>query len=136
MFLPVEVTFFVEATDELKPVFLIGGWTRSNPIITHNTQEEQPIGSNVLRLSAQDPLTMSPIGKFMAKTALPRQFAMDPVGNIVITEKIDYETIQNKVSVSVGVMAEGGLGELPVVNGMCGFCRYCPLWWKRFPMMV
>lgn len=69
---------------------------RSFPLITHSMPEEIPIGSNVITILAQDPVTMSPITKFRVKS-LPRQFAMDPIGNIVVTERIDYETIPFKV---------------------------------------
>jgi hypothetical protein len=96
-YISAEVTFFIEATDELKPVFLNSGWMRSHPIITHSMPEEMPIGSNVITILAQDPVTMSAVTKFRVKS-LPRQFAMDPVGNVVVTERIDYETIPSKVS--------------------------------------
>ncbi|XP_065209802.1 cadherin-23 isoform X2 [Planococcus citri] len=92
-----EITFFVETIDEIRPVFLIGGWMRSNPTIVCDLLEEQPIGSTVLRLIAQDPVTMSPIREYRAKTALPRQLAVDPVGNVVLTERVDYETVRSKI---------------------------------------
>lgn len=97
MFLLVEVTFFIETTDELKPVFLNVGWMRSNPVIVQNMFEEEPIGSTILKVVAHDPLTMVPITKFETKS-LPRQLAMDPLGNVVVTERIDYETLATKVS--------------------------------------
>lgn len=93
-----EVTFFIETTDELKPVFLNVGWMRSNPVIVHNMLEEEPIGSTILTVTAHDPLNMIPITRFETKS-LPRQLAMDPLGNVVITERIDYETLANKVNV-------------------------------------
>lgn len=96
-FVTVEATFFVEAVEEKRPIFLIGGWTKSNPVIEYDMFEEQSIGSTVAKIIAQDPVTMIPINKFQAKSPLPRQLAMDPVGNIVITERIDYETISAKV---------------------------------------
>lgn len=58
--------------------------------------EELPIGSNVLTIVAQDPSTSSPVTKFNVKL-IPRQLAMDPVGNVVVTERIDYESIFKKV---------------------------------------
>lgn len=58
--------------------------------------EELPIGSNILTIVAQDPSTSSPVTKFNVKF-MPRQLAMDPVGNVVVTERIDYESILKKV---------------------------------------
>lgn len=91
-----EITFFVETEDEMKPIFLIGGWMRSNPIIKHNMFEEMPIGYNVMTIRAHDPLSMKPVTKFEMKL-IPRQLAVDPIGNVVVTERIDYETMSTKV---------------------------------------
>ena len=92
----VDVTLFIEARDEMKPVFLNSGWMRSAPVIVHNMAEEQPIGSNVLTIQALDPLTMKSVTNFLTKS-LPRQLAMDPIGNVVLTERIDYESVSSKV---------------------------------------
>ncbi len=87
----------METTEELRPIFLVGNWMRSNPVIMVDMLEELPIGSIVLAMAAIDTATMLPVTTFQAK-ALPRQLAMDPLGNVVLTERVDYETIPIKVN--------------------------------------
>ena len=40
----VEVTIFVQAFSDGNPVFTVGGWSPSNPVIKLNVPEEEPIG--------------------------------------------------------------------------------------------
>lgn len=93
-----EVSVYIQPHNEENPVFLVGGWTSSDPIIKVTTPEEQAVGTTILQIIATDPLTDEPIRSFRALTALPRQLALDQAGNLLLTERLDYEVIGNTVS--------------------------------------
>ncbi|CAH0386133.1 unnamed protein product [Bemisia tabaci] len=94
-FARVEVSVYIQPHNEENPVFLVGGWTSSDPIIKVTTPEEQAVGTTILQIIATDPLTDEPIRSFRALTALPRQLALDQAGNLLLTERLDYEVIGN-----------------------------------------
>lgn len=50
-----EVTIYVQAYSDGNPVFTAPGWTPGNPIIKVSVPEEQPKGTVLTMLAAQDP---------------------------------------------------------------------------------
>lgn len=51
----VEVTIYVEEYSDGNPLFTAPGWTPGNPVIKVSVPEEQPRGSVIAMLAAQDP---------------------------------------------------------------------------------
>lgn len=94
----VEVTFFVKPYNNKNPVFTNGGWSTDNSsVLIAKVNEESPIGTELIQLKAIDVLTNESLYDFKAVTALPRQIAMDYSGKVILTERLDYETLENKV---------------------------------------
>jgi len=60
--------------------------------------EETPIGTELVQLKAIDVLTNESLYDFKAITAVPRQIAMDYAGRVILTERLDYETLEDKVT--------------------------------------
>lgn len=94
----VEVTFFLKPYNNKNPVFTNGGWSTDNTsVLIAKVNEESPIGTELIQLKAIDVLTNESLYDFKAVTALPRQIAMDYSGKVILTERLDYETLENKV---------------------------------------
>lgn len=95
----VEITFFVKPYKNKNPVFTNAGWSAddSSPLVL-KVDEETPIGSELVQLNAIDVLTNGSLYDFKAITAMPRQIAMDYTGKVILTERLDYETLEEKVS--------------------------------------
>lgn len=55
-----EVTFFIQAFRADSPQFA-HPWTPSDPTLTFEIKEEQPIGHVLVKLSAKDPITGQPV---------------------------------------------------------------------------
>lgn len=92
----VEVSIYVEAFDEEKPQFLVGGWTGADPWVRGVLEEELPIGSMAIQVFAVDPRTNRPITNF--RMAGPSHaLALDTGGKIITTNRIDYEAMDDKV---------------------------------------
>lgn len=95
----VEITFFVKPHNNKNPVFVNEGWSVDNTsVLIAKVAEETPIGTELIQLKAVDVLTNGSLYDFKAVTALPRQIAMDYSGKIILTERLDYETLEDKVS--------------------------------------
>jgi hypothetical protein len=93
----VEVTFYIQAYDEQNPRFTVGGWTATDPIIRITIQEEKPVASTILMVTAIDPPTNLPITRFSVIPPFPSAVSMDSSGNIVVSNRIDYESMEQKV---------------------------------------
>jgi len=97
-----EITFFVKPYESKNPVFTNGGRSAddgvSSPVLV-NVDEETSIGTELVQLSAIDVLTNGSLYDFKATSAVPRQIAMDYTGKIILTERLDYETLEDKVRV-------------------------------------
>lgn len=94
----IEITFFVKPYNNKNPMFTNTGWsTENSSTLIIKIDEETPIGSELLQLKAIDVLTNESIYDFKAITSLPRQVAMDYTGKIILTERLDYETLEDKV---------------------------------------
>lgn len=97
----VEITFFVKPYMNKNPVFTNAGWSADGgdlSTLVVRVDEETPIGTELVQLKASDVLTNESLYDFKAVTAVPRQIAMDYAGKVILTERLDYETLENKVS--------------------------------------
>lgn len=107
----VEITFFVKPYMNKNPVFTNAGWSAdgdSSTLIVR-VDEETPIGTELVQLKAIDVLTNESLYDFKAVTAVPRQIAMDYAGKVILTERLDYETLENKtLTFQVKVTTEDG----------------------------
>lgn len=98
----VEITFFVKPYMNKNPVFTNSGFSadgESSTLIVR-VDEETPIGTELVQLKAIDVLTNESLYDFKAITAVPRQIAMDYAGKVILTERLDYETLEDKVTES------------------------------------
>ncbi|KAK9498689.1 hypothetical protein O3M35_003268 [Rhynocoris fuscipes] len=93
----VEVTLYIQAYDEQNPKFTVGGWSVIDPVINTSLQEERPIGSTVLTLTAFDPTNNLPISKFNLIPPVPASISMDNKGSITVMQRVDYETLKEKI---------------------------------------
>ncbi|RZF46512.1 hypothetical protein LSTR_LSTR009294 [Laodelphax striatellus] len=92
----VEVTLYIQAYNVLNPKFTVGSWSPKDPTIRVNVPEEKPVGSTLLTLAAIDSLNNSPITSFTPTTRLPSGLALHTSGNIELTQRLDYEAMENK----------------------------------------
>lgn len=102
-----------EQYDEVEVTVFVKPFKNQNPVVTANSartsaqdssaplvvtvDEETPIGTELVQLGAIDVLTNRSLIGFEAVTALPRQVAMDYTGKVILTERLDYETLRDKV---------------------------------------
>lgn len=99
----VEITFFVTPYENKNPVFInTGEWSASvendsSMALVVRVDEETSIGTEIVQLRAVDVLTNGSLYDFKAITPLPRQIAMDYTGKVILTERLDYETLDVKV---------------------------------------
>lgn len=94
----VEITFFVKPYKNKNPLFTNAGWSADDAsTLVIKVDEETPIGSELVQLRAIDVLTNGSLYDFKPVTAVPRQIAMDYAGKVILTERLDYETLENKV---------------------------------------
>lgn len=96
----VEITFFVRPHKNTNPVFTNSGWSTDNSSkLIIKIDEETPIGWELIQLKAIDVLTNESLYDFKAITTVPRQIAMDYTGKVILTERLDYETLEDKVRI-------------------------------------
>lgn len=99
----------MQAYDEQNPRFTIGGWTAIEPVVNVTVQEEKSVGSSVLQLTAVDP-DFTPITRFTLIPPIPSSVTMDGSGNVAIMQRIDYETMNVKVSDKINLLCTYLLG--------------------------
>ncbi|XP_050441705.1 cadherin-23 [Adelges cooleyi] len=106
----VEITIFVKPYDNKNPVFTNAGWSAENSsVLVIKIDEETPIGTPLLQLKAVDVSTNNSLYDFKPTTAIPMQITMDYTGKITLIERLDYETIEDKVlTFQVKVTTEDG----------------------------
>lgn len=94
----VEITFFVKPFKNKNPLFTNAGWSSEDAsTLVLKVDEESPIGTELVQLRAVDVLTNGSLYDFKSITPVPRQIAMDYAGKVILTERLDYETLDNKV---------------------------------------
>lgn len=97
LWISVEASLYIQAFDEEKPKFTVGGWTPLDGTIELAVQEERPIGSTLFQLAAIDPTTNEPITRYSLIPPLPSLVTMDTSGAIHLAKRIDYEFLKEKV---------------------------------------
>lgn len=104
-----EVTLFVRPHANRNPVFADAAGlpdVSSAPIVV-GVDEEMPVGSVLLRLAAVDALTNRSLHGFRPVGAVPRQIAIGRAGDVVLAERLDYETLPAADKVSTGGLGPG-----------------------------
>ncbi|GBP73902.1 Cadherin-23 [Eumeta japonica] len=92
----IEHTIYVQPYADKNPQFTNNGWSSANPVIYHKIKEEQPIGSTVLVLTAEDPISGHSISNFKVINSETGLLQVDPQsGQVVLTTHLDYETLTN-----------------------------------------
>ncbi|XP_047515658.1 cadherin-23 [Pieris napi] len=95
-FATIEHTIYIQPYADDNPKFINPGWSNSNPLIHHRIKEEQPIGSTVLVLMAEDPLTNSKVTNFKVVDSETGLLQVDPFsGQVVLTRHLDYEELKS-----------------------------------------
>ncbi|CAK1552466.1 unnamed protein product [Leptosia nina] len=95
-FASIEHTIYIQPYADDNPRFINPGWSSANPLIHHKIKEEQPIGSTVLVLMAEDPITNSKITNFKVIETESSLLQVDPFsGQVVLTSSLDYEELKS-----------------------------------------
>ncbi|XP_063531882.1 cadherin-23 [Cydia strobilella] len=90
----VEHTIYIQPYADKNPQFTNPGWSTSHPIIYHKIKEEQPIGSTVLVLIAEDPISGHLVSGFKVVNSETGLLQVDPLsGQVVLTKHLDYEEL-------------------------------------------
>lgn len=91
-----EHTIYIQPYADKNPQFSNPGWTNSNPIIHHKVKEDQPIGSTLLILMAEDPTSGHMVSNFKVINSETGLLQVDPLsGQVVLTKHLDYEELTN-----------------------------------------
>ncbi|GLG95415.1 Cadherin-87A, partial [Gryllus bimaculatus] len=107
----VEVTVHIQANDDDKPVFTVGGWTPSKPVIHVTVPEERPVGTALLTLAAQDPIRNVLITDFkqVEENDISTQdyfIVGAQSGDVVLNRRLDYETlVEKKITLKVSAIS-------------------------------
>lgn len=92
----IEHTIFIQPYADKNPQFTNPGWTSANNVIHNRIKEEQPIGSTVLILMAEDPLSGHLVSNFKVINSETDLLQVDPTsGQVVLTKHLDYEELSN-----------------------------------------
>lgn len=92
----VEHTIYIQPYADKNPQFTNPGWTSANSVIYHKIKEEQPIGSTVLVLTAEDPVSGHLISSFKVINSENGLLQVDPLsGQVVLTGHLDYEELSS-----------------------------------------
>lgn len=92
----VEHTIYVQPYADKNPQYTNPGWTSANPVIYHKIKEEQPIGSTVVVLTAEDPVSGHLISNFKVINSENGLLQVDPLsGQVVLTGHLDYEELSS-----------------------------------------
>ncbi|XP_039748897.1 cadherin-23 [Pararge aegeria] len=89
-----EHTIYIQPYADKNPQFTNPGWTSSHAIIHHKVKEDQPIGSTVLILMAEDPTSGHMVSNFKVINSETGLLQVDPLsGQVVLTKHLDYEEL-------------------------------------------
>lgn len=89
-----EHTIYIQPFADKNPQFTNAGWSTTNPMIYHKIKEEQPIGSTIIILSAEDPVSGHLISNFKVINSETDLLQVDPLsGQVVLTKHLDYEDL-------------------------------------------
>ncbi|CAG9785326.1 unnamed protein product [Diatraea saccharalis] len=89
-----EYTIYVQPYADKNPQFMNMGWSSTNPLIHHKVKEDQPIGSTVLVLMAEDPISGHVVSNFKVINSETDLLQVDPSsGQVLLTNHLDYELL-------------------------------------------
>lgn len=105
-----EYTIYIQPYADKNPQFTNPGWSSANPIIHHKIKEEQPIGSTVLVLMAEDPVSGHVVTNFKVINSETGLLQVDPLsGQVVLTKHLDYEELTSpNLTLSVHATSNDG----------------------------
>lgn len=90
----IEHTIYIQPYADKNPQFTNAGWTSSNPVIYHKIKEEQPLGSTVVVLTAEDPVSGHVVSSYKVINSETGLLQVDPLsGQVVLTKHLDYEDL-------------------------------------------
>ncbi|XP_068630269.1 cadherin-87A [Battus philenor] len=93
-FATTEHTIYIQPYNDKNPQFTNPGWTNTNPVIYQRVKEDQPIGSTVLVLMAEDPISGHLISNIKVINSETGLLQVDPLsGQVVLTRHLDYEEL-------------------------------------------
>ncbi|XP_055843271.1 cadherin-23 [Episyrphus balteatus] len=94
-----EITIYVQSFKDTNPVFKNKGWTSSKPVVNVKVKEEMPIGSTLFTLTAEDPVTQSPISNFQLVDTDDLEFfnLLQRSGELMLKKRLDYEALTENV---------------------------------------
>lgn len=106
-----EVTIYVQSFKDTNPIFKNKGWSSINPVLNFRIKEEMPIGSTVLTLEAEDPVTGHAIQSFqLVQPDIAGFFSVhDRTGEVQLKKRLDYEKL-NSTLIEFSVMARSNTG--------------------------
>lgn len=89
----IEVTFYIQAYKADSPQFS-APWTPSDPTLSFDVKEEQPIGTVLFKLTAKDPLTGQSVNQYekLPDSDLENLIDISPVtGEVINNHILDFE---------------------------------------------
>lgn len=113
----VEVTIYIQAYSDDNPTFTNPGWSPNNPTIRISVPEEQPLGTTLLMLSAREPTTGYPVQRFeLVREDDDEGYVNVGVqsGNVVLSKRLDYEALNQKVNLYINLYSEEKFKSLTV----------------------
>jgi hypothetical protein len=101
-----ELTLYIQSFKDTNPIFKNKGWTYFKPNISVKVKEEQPIGSIVFSLIAEDPVEETAITRYEMIEPDPTGFfgMNEQTGDIILKKRLDYEAL-NSTNVLCTVLA-------------------------------
>lgn len=99
-----EVIIYVQSFKDTNPIFKNRGWSSAHGIIDLKVKEEIPIGSVLITLLAEDPVTKEPLKNFqILNTSSDSLFTLNGA-DLVLIKRLDYEALpRNTLNVEVKV---------------------------------
>lgn len=93
-FATIDHTIYIQPYADKNPQFTNPGWSTSRPLIYHKIKEDQPIGSTVLVLAAEDPVSGHLVSNYKVINSETELLQVDPLtGQVVLTKHLDYEEL-------------------------------------------
>lgn len=91
-----QITMYVQAYKDENPIFEIDGWSQIKPYITKDIDEESPIGSVILTVSAKDGVNGKPVTFYRIIESNTDLVQINEInGAISIAKRVDYEALEN-----------------------------------------
>lgn len=93
-FAVVELSLYIQSFTDNTPQFTNDGWTSTNPKISVEVDEEEPVGSTLFVLAAEDPISGHMVTNFKVINSETDLVQVDPqTGQVLLTKRLDYEAL-------------------------------------------